>query len=147
MDKYLNELPRFVDQIRKIREIIISNIVLIGQIPAPTFHERHRAERLVERLSDSNIDECIIDDFGNPVGIIHGTAADKPAIFVTAHLDTFAETKIDQHYEVTDKIISGVGVSDNSAAVGVLALVMFFGLLILGGVPDFHRQHKFHRSP
>jgi hypothetical protein len=28
---------------------------------------------------------------------------------------------VDQHYEVTDKIISGIGVSDNSAAVGVLA--------------------------
>ena len=121
MEKYLNELPRFVDQIRKIREIIISNIVLVGQIPAPTFHERHRAERLVERLSDFNVDECTIDDYGNPVGIIRGTAGDKPAIFVAAHLDTFAETRIEQHYEVTDKTISGAGVSDNSAAVGVLA--------------------------
>lgn len=121
MEKYLNELPRFVDQIRKIREIVISNIVLIGQIPAPTFHERHRAERLVERLSDFNADECIIDDYGNPVGVIRGTAAEKPAIFVAAHLDTFAETQTEQHYEVTDKTISGIGVSDNSAAVGVLA--------------------------
>lgn len=121
MEKYLNELPRFVDQIRKIREIIISNIVLVGQIPAPTFHERHRAERLVERLSDFNVDECTIDDYGNPVGIIRGTAGDKPAIFVAAHLDTFAETRIEQYYEVTDKTISGAGVSDNSAAVGVLA--------------------------
>jgi len=121
METYLSELPRFVDQIRKIREIIISNIVLVGQIPAPTFHERHRAERLLERLSDFNADECTIDDYGNPVGIIRGTAGDKPAIFVVAHLDTFAETQIEQNYEVTDKTISGVGVSDNSAAVGVLA--------------------------
>lgn len=121
MEKYLNELPRFVDQIRKIREIIISNIVLVGQIPAPTFHERGRAERLVERLSDFNADECVIDDYGNPLGIVRGTAADKPSIFVVAHLDTFAETQIDQDYEVSDKVIRGIGVSDNSAAVGVLA--------------------------
>ncbi len=121
MDGYLNDLPRFVSGIRDIREIIISNIVLVGQIPAPTFYERYRAERLVERLSDSNTDECTIDDYGNPFGIIRGTAAEKPAIFVAAHLDTFAETQIEQHYEVTDKSISGIGVSDNSAAVGVLA--------------------------
>jgi tripeptide aminopeptidase len=120
MDKYLDALPIFVDKIRKIREIIISNIVLIGQIPAPTFHEKRRAEHLVERLAEFQVDECSIDDFGNPVGIIRGTSPTKPPIFIVAHLDTFSEVENDQHYEVTDKIISGIGVSDNSAAVGVL---------------------------
>ncbi|MEZ4550077.1 MAG: hypothetical protein R2874_06290 [Desulfobacterales bacterium] len=33
-----------VDLIKEIREIIISNIVLIGQIPAPTLHESARTE-------------------------------------------------------------------------------------------------------
>lgn len=121
MEKYLDVLPTFVDRIRKIREIIISNIVLVGQVPAPTFHEKRRAECLVERLSDFQVDECIIDDFGNPLGVIHGASENRQSIFVVAHLDTFSEIEADQHYEVTDKIISGVGVSDNSAAVGVLA--------------------------
>ena len=121
MEKYLDVLPMFADQIRKIREIIISNIVLIGQIPAPTFHERRRAQCLVERLADFQVDECTIDDFGNPIGVIRGASAEKQSIFVVAHLDTFSDVAVDQHYEVTDKIISGIGVSDNSAAVGVLA--------------------------
>lgn len=121
MDDYLSVLPRFVDQIRKIREIIISNIVLLGQISAPTFYERRRAECLVERLADFHVDECSIDDFGNPIGVIRGASAENQPIFVVAHLDTFSEQAVDQNYEVTDKIISGVGVSDNSAAVGVLA--------------------------
>jgi len=121
MDDYLSVLPRFVDQIRNIREIIISNIVLLGQISAPTFYERRRAECLVERLADFQVDECSIDDFGNPIGVIRGASAEKQPIFVVAHLDTFSELAVDQHYEVTDKIISGIGVSDNSAAVGVLA--------------------------
>lgn len=120
MDKYIEALPMFVDKIRKIREIIISNIVLIGQIPAPTFHEKRRAKHLVERLAEFEIDECAIDDFGNPVGIIRGTSPSKPPIFVVAHLDTFSEVSVDHHYEVTDKVIRGIGVSDNSAAVGVL---------------------------
>ena len=121
MLRYLDVLPAYVNQIRKIREIIISNIVLIGQIPAPTFHESRRAECLVERLSEFGTDECVIDDYGNPIGVIRGNADEKQSIFVVAHLDTFAETQADQHYEVSDRIISGVGVSDNSAAVGVLA--------------------------
>ncbi len=121
MDKYLDVLPSFVDKIRKVREIIISNIVLIGQISAPTFHERRRAERLVERLAEFQVDECLLDDFGNPIGVIKGSSPDKPPIFIVAHLDTFSEVEADQHFEVTDKIISGLGVSDNSAAVGVLA--------------------------
>jgi acetylornithine deacetylase/succinyl-diaminopimelate desuccinylase-like protein len=121
MEKYLDVLPTFVDKIRKIREIIISNIVLIGQISAPTFFERRRAECLVERLADFQVDECSIDDFGNPIGVIRGVSTDKQSIFVVAHLDTFSEVQDDPHYEVTDKIIGGIGVSDNSAAVGVLA--------------------------
>ena len=122
MDKYLDVLPTFVDKIREVREIIISNIVFIGEISAPTFHERRRAERLVERFAECQVDECTIDDFGNPIGVIHGSSSStKPPIFVVAHLDTFSEVVADQHYEVTDKAISGLGVSDNSAAVGVLA--------------------------
>ena len=121
MEAYLSALPKFVDQIRNIREIIISNIVLIGQISAPTFYEGRRAACLVERLADFQVDECSIDDFGNPIGIIRGVSPERQAIFVVAHLDTFSDVEADQHYEVTDKIISGMGVSDNSAAVGVLA--------------------------
>ncbi|BBO80059.1 peptidase M20 [Desulfosarcina ovata subsp. sediminis] len=121
MEEILNQLPAFVEQIRDIREIIISNIVLIGQIPAPTFREQRRAERLVERLADFQVDDCAVDDFGNPVGIIRGRASSKSAIFIVAHLDTFCETTSDTLYTVTDKAISGMGVSDNSAAVGVMA--------------------------
>jgi tripeptide aminopeptidase len=120
MQPYLEALPAFVDKIREIREIIISNIVLMGQIPAPTFHEKQRAEHLVERLAEFQVDACEIDDFGNPMAVIRGTSPAKPPIFVVAHLDTFSELQNDLHYEVTDKVISGIGVSDNSAAVGVL---------------------------
>ena len=46
----------------------------------------------------------------------------KPSIFVVAHLDTFSEVLVDQHFEVTDKTISGTaGAFGQLAAVGVLA--------------------------
>ena len=121
MEKYLDVVPGFVDQIRKIREIIISNIILIGQVPAPTFLEKERAKVLVERFSEFGVDECATDDSGNPIGVIRGRNENKPSIFIVAHLDTFAESEYNHNYEVTDKTIRGAGVSDNSAAIGVLA--------------------------
>lgn len=122
MERYLQLLPTWVDEIQKIREIIISNIVLIGQVPAPTFHEYRRAKRLVERWIDFDMDSCAIDDFGNPIGVIRGDADTKPPIFVVAHLDTFFDSEEEYYnFEVNDKTISGIGVSDNAAAVGVLA--------------------------
>jgi len=121
MEKYLEILPAFVDEIRMIREIVIGSIVFIGEVSAPTFQEGRRAELLVERLAEFGVDECDIDDFGNPVAVIHGAGKDKPPIFVVAHLDTFSTEETDQHYEVSDRSISGIGVSDNSGAVGVLA--------------------------
>ncbi len=121
MEKYIDDLPTFVDRIRKMREIIISNIVLLGQIPAPTFHEKRRAEYLVERFADFQVDECVIDGFGNPIGVIRGSAKNRKSIFVVAHLDSFSEVNDNLNYVVTDKTISGIAVADNSAAIGVLA--------------------------
>ncbi|MCK5783464.1 MAG: M20/M25/M40 family metallo-hydrolase, partial [Desulfobacterales bacterium] len=102
-------------------DTIITNIVLIGQIPSPTFHEEKRAEILLERMSQSGVDQCTTDSFQNPIGIIRGTDRIKPPIFVVAHIDTFIEKDIDHNYTVKKNSITGPGVLDNSTGVGVLA--------------------------
>lgn len=53
MEMILKKLPDFVDRIREIQEVLITNIVLIGQIPAPTFLEAARIEMFLERLTDA----------------------------------------------------------------------------------------------
>lgn len=120
MEKYLEKLPAFVDEIRAIKETIITNIILIGQIPSPTFHEQKRAEIFMERLIESQVDECTIDDYQNPIGIIRGTSKTKPPIFVVAHLDTFFGRDVDHNFTVKKNSIMGPGIMDNSAGVGVL---------------------------
>ena len=52
MNNFLEQLPGLVDQIRSLREIIITNIVLIGQTPAPTFREKKRSKLFMERLAE-----------------------------------------------------------------------------------------------
>lgn len=121
MDSHLEKLPSMVDAIKAIKEIIIANIVLIGQIPSPTFREEKRIRIFMERLAEAQIDECTTDAYGNPIGIIKGTSETKPPIFVVAHLDTFFGEDVDHNFTVKKKTISGPGILDNSVGVGVMA--------------------------
>jgi hypothetical protein len=126
MDEILKQLPVFEEKLRAIKETIISNILLIGETPAPTFEEAQRAEIFLERLSDVQTDICTTDDYNNPIGIIKGTGGgSQPPIFVVAHLDTFLSGEPDHNYIIRKNSITGPGVLDNSASVGVLASMPF----------------------
>ena len=120
-DHYLDNLPTLVDAIRAIKENIITNIVLLGQIPSPTFKEKRRAQRFLERLAEFNVDECTTDGYRNPVGVVRGTSQNKAPIFVVAHLDTFFQKDMVINYVVGQNTITGPGLLDNSVGVGVLA--------------------------
>ncbi len=120
MKSYLEKLPAFTQAIADIREILISNIVLIGQIPAPSFQEERRVAFMLERMAELGADECTTDSFGNAVGILRGRSKTAPPIFLVAHLDTFSKVDLEHNYIVSEQSIRGEGVSDNSAGVGAL---------------------------
>jgi len=120
MKDSLNQLPYFLQTIKDMSEIILTNIVLNGQIPAPTFGEAKRAEFFIERLTSFQIAECSTDGYGNPLGIIRGTGNDKPPIFLVAHMDTIFDSSTEHNYTVKGKSIMGAGILDNSVGVGVL---------------------------
>jgi acetylornithine deacetylase/succinyl-diaminopimelate desuccinylase-like protein len=117
---YIDKLPGFVEEIKSIKETIISNIVLIGQIPSPTFKEKNRTSVFMERLSEFQVDECTTDGYRNPIGIIRGTSESKPPIFVVAHLDTVFGQDVDHYYTIGENSITGPGIMDNSVGVGIL---------------------------
>jgi di/tripeptidase len=74
----------------------------------------------MERLAEFGVDEVTTDGYRNPIGIIRGTAPDKPPIFVSAHLDTFFERDIVHNYIIKKSQITGPGILDNSLGVGVM---------------------------
>jgi len=121
MEAYLKSIPEFVDIIKSIQETILTNIVLIGQTPSPTFRENRRTEVFLERLTDYLVDECTTDGYRNPIGVIRGTSAQKPPIFVVAHLDTHHKSENEFNYQVGSNFIKGPGITDNSLGVAVLA--------------------------
>ncbi|MGD9286838.1 MAG: hypothetical protein PVG74_04430 [Desulfobacterales bacterium] len=120
MNDILNNLPLLVDEIKSMRDSIITNIVLIGQVPAPTFKEKRRSSLFQERLAEFGVDEVTTDGYRNPIGIIRGASQEQPPIFVIAHLDTFFERDIVHNYTIRENTITGPGILDNSLGVGVL---------------------------
>ena len=120
METYLDQLPTIVNTIKSMKEMIIANIVLIGQIPAPTFKEKRRAEVFMDRLAGFQVDECTTDGYRNPIGIIRGTSGTKPPIFLVAHLDTHFGLETDHYFTVKENTLTGAGILDNSAGIGVL---------------------------
>ena len=121
MDNYIDQLPSFIETIASIKETILTNIVLIGQVPSPTFKEKKRGQVFLDRLAESQVDECTTDGYRNPIGVIRGTSGAKPPIFVVAHLDTFFGKDVDHNFKVNKNWITGPGITDNSVGVGVLA--------------------------
>lgn len=120
MHNDLNRLPEFTETLRGMMDIIITNVVLLGQVPAPTFEEQARAELFLERLAEFQADESTTDAFLNPIGIIRGTERDRPPIFAVAHLDSPFGKEADHHYTIRPDAVVGAGVLDNALGAGVL---------------------------
>ena len=117
---YIAKLPDFVDTVSLMTDTILTNLVLIGQVPSPTFKEQRRTELVMERLADYQADECTTYGYGNPIGVIRGTSPGKPPIFVVAHLDTYFESDTEFNYQISENTIEGAGITDNSLGVAVL---------------------------
>lgn len=120
MELCLQRLPEFEIISRSILETIITNIILIGQNPAPTFQELDRCSVFLDRLAEFQVDECSTDGYGNPIGIIRGKSPKRPAIFVVANMDTAFQKDIDHNFTVAQKSIVGTGVMDNAVGLGIL---------------------------
>ena len=121
MDVNGDNLIAMVDKIRNVRDVIITNTVLIGEKYAPTFKEKARVKLFQERLAQFMADECTTDSYSNPIGIIRGTSKAAPPILLVAHLDTIESGSSYFNYTVRKDMIVGHGVDDNSLGVGVLA--------------------------
>jgi len=156
MKKFLKNLNLYVEKTKSIREIILTNIVLIGQTPysrktKSDFDYLERTEIFLERLSDANADECTMDSYGNPYAIIKGKSKTKPPIMLVAHMDTLFESDHEFHYSITNEQIIGPGLLDNSLGVGVLMSIpdilkvlkiQFQSDLILVGLPESLRENN-----
>ncbi len=152
---YRSKLPDYVHRLRDIKELVITNIILLGQTPAvraftkgdslDSPEESLRAKVFLERLAASGADETSTDSFGNPIALLKGKNPEKKPIILAVHLDSVISGPEEVNYRITETDISGRGVADNAAGAGAVLsipeILRCVGLelesdLYLLGLPD-----------
>lgn len=121
-------LPQYEKAIRTQQEIILTNIVMVGQTPClpDKDYQRVNYQRVkvfMERICEAGVDECTQDSFGNPRALLRGRGNGHAPIVLVAHMDTSFDNDREYLYSLDDKYISGPGMMDNSLGVGVLVSI------------------------
>ena len=108
------------DQIVAIREVLLANAVMIGEIPAPTFSEENRIAFLRDRFTEAGLEKISIDEMDNAVAIIPGKSG-KRKILVSANADSHVESNVDHAMTLTSDSILGPGICDNTLGLAAIA--------------------------
>lgn len=116
----LASLPSMQESIKNISEMLLANLVMIGEIAAPTFGEQRRVEFLKDRFTESGLLDCSIDEKYNIYGILPGEEQ-KEHILLVAHLDTVFPEEVDHTITVRPETVIGAAVADNSLGVAAVA--------------------------
>ncbi len=122
MARKFKEIISLLPEIRKraadIRDIIVANLVMIGEVPAPTFGEQDRINLIQQRFSESGLQNCSTDEAGNALGVIPGEVDNN--ILLVAHADTVFPATLDHTISLKANTATGPGVADNGISLAVL---------------------------
>jgi len=119
-ESIIRALPRLREAAEKFRDVLLANLVMIGEIPAPTGGEQARVEFLCQRFTECGLQNCAADEIGNALGVIPGTG-DGGSIVLVAHVDTVFSAKTERTVSLRSDKVIGPGVADNSLGLAVLA--------------------------
>lgn len=119
-EQLLAALPSYAEQLRKVRELFLANVMLFGELPAPTFRETRRTQFLLDRFHESDLHDVAMDDSGNASAILPGTRRSN-VILVAAHADTVFDEEINHTMLVLPDSIAGPGIADNSLGLAAVA--------------------------
>ncbi|WP_028975411.1 M20/M25/M40 family metallo-hydrolase [Spirochaeta cellobiosiphila] len=116
----MDELSSWESQIRQLSDIILANVVMFSELPAPTFKEDKRRDFLLQRFAESELINVSYDEKGNALGILPGTSGDRNILLVS-HLDSNIPEEVDHTVTVRPESIAGRGVSDNAMGLASIA--------------------------
>ncbi|MCP5515222.1 MAG: peptidase dimerization domain-containing protein [Spirochaetales bacterium] len=122
----LADLTDFDPVFREIKELFLSNLVMISEIPAPTFEEQERVGFLLNKFSEANLINTSTDEYGNALGIHPGTGEGKNILLVS-NIDTSVDFTVDHSVSVGPGTVTGPAVGNN--AVGLAAITVLPSLL------------------
>jgi len=116
----LARLPAYRDRLKQIREVLLANLVMTAEIPAPTFGEADRTEFLCRRFSEEGLQNTSSDEKDNALGILPGSDDEQGKILVVAHMDTVFPESVNHTIAVRPDRMIGPAVGDNSLGVATI---------------------------
>jgi acetylornithine deacetylase/succinyl-diaminopimelate desuccinylase-like protein len=119
--------PGYRSRLAGLRERILADAVMIGEIPAPTFAEDKLVRFICDRFTEDALDQISIDEVNNAMAVLPGAKPEGPNILVAAHTDRVWNASIDHAITVTADRLTGPGIADN--ALGVAALTTLPSIL------------------
>jgi tripeptide aminopeptidase len=97
---------------------LIQRAIDIQSIPAPTFHEEARRAYMQNEFKQAGLLDIEVDSVGNLLGRVPGSS--KPALIISAHLDSVFPEHTPLEIQHTDNRIVGPGIGDNAISLAVL---------------------------
>ena len=95
------------------QDAVIDRQIELTLIPAPTYHEHKKAERMLEMFKEEGLSDCHIDEYGNCVGIRKGTGGGKTTL-VEGHMDTVFALDTELKIVREDGFIKCPGIVDDT---------------------------------
>lgn len=108
------------EKLRRLREILFANVVMAGEIPAPTGAEKRLTRFLSDRFTECGLANISLDQSGNIAGELPGRTGHRD-LLVAAHIDKIWAEGDDHTVSVGVGTMIGRGLADNSLGVAVLA--------------------------
>jgi tripeptide aminopeptidase len=130
-DAVLDSVEGYRDKLVGMRERVLADAVMIGEIPSPTFEEEKVVQFICNRFTEESLDQISTDEVQNATGLLPGTDG-KQNILVAAHIDRIWNSSIDHSMTVTADRMIGPGIADN--ALGVASLTTLPSLLNALGI-------------
>lgn len=148
VEEIIHDLPAIREVCASLRETLLANLVMLAEIPSPTFHEKARIDFLLQRFSECGLNNTSIDECGNGVGVLPGNNRDRN-ILMYSHADTVFSERRDHTVSVHADKMCGPGIADNSLGLAVLATLptlleklgteLDAGLVLMGGARSLGR--------
>ena len=122
----LDQIPERINKISEKRDSFLTDTVLLGEIPSPTYGENDRIRAVVDRFRENGLSSPTIDEFGNASARLPGTEG-QSSILVMAHADSVFSREVRHEIQVGSGHMCGPGIADN--ALGLAAMIALPRLL------------------
>ena len=122
----LDQIPERIKKISEKRDSFLTDTVLLGEIPSPTYGEDDRIRAVVDRFRENGLSSPAIDEFGNASARFPGTEG-QSSILVMAHADSVFSREVRHEIQVGSGHMCGPGIADN--ALGLAAMIALPRLL------------------